>query len=200
MTKKELRKEYINRRKVLTDQQIEEYSLQIANIALQLDIWEYANYHIFLPIKKQKEINTEYLLHVLQGKDKNIIVSRSNFDDFSMKHYLLTDQTKLLVNSYGIPEPDDKGIQIDEKLIDVVFVPLLAVDKFGNRLGYGKGFYDRFLKKCRPDTIKIGLSFFKPLETKIDVDIHDVGLHYIIYDQDFLIVNGNNFKDLLSDF
>lgn len=186
MNKKELRKEYLNLRKALSDHQIEELSLQISNCALQLDIWKHSNYHIFLPITKQKEINTEYLLHVLQGKDKNIIVSRSNFNDFTMKHYLLTDQTKLIINSYGIPEPDEKGIPISEEVIDVVFVPLLVADKYGNRLGYGKGFYDRFLEKCRPNTLKIGLSFFEPLESRIDADVHDVDLDYIIYDKGFL--------------
>ena len=186
MNKKELRKEYLNLRKALSDHQIEELSLQISNWALQLDIWKHSNYHIFLPITKQKEINTEYLLHVLQGKDKNIIVSRSNFNDFTMKHYLLTDQTKLIINSYGIPEPDEKGIPISEEVIDVVFVPLLVADKYGNRLGYGKGFYDRFLEKCRPNTLKIGLSFFEPLESRIDADVHDVDLDYIIYDKGFL--------------
>ncbi|MEN8815266.1 MAG: 5-formyltetrahydrofolate cyclo-ligase [Nonlabens sp.] len=189
MNKKELRKTYLNLRKALSDNQIEQYSLQISNWALQLDIWQHSNYHIFLPITRQKEINTEYLLHVLQGKDKNIIVSKSNFENFRMKHYLLTDQTKLIVNSYGIPEPDEKGISISEESIDVVFVPLLVADKNGNRLGYGKGFYDRFLKKCRPDTLKIGLSFFEPLESTIDADIHDIALDYIIYDQGFLIIH-----------
>jgi 5-formyltetrahydrofolate cyclo-ligase len=189
MNKKELRKEYINLRKALPDLEIEERSLLISNYTLQLDIWKYSNYHIFLPITKQKEINTEYLLHVLQGKDKNIIVSKSDFEDFTMKHYLLTDQTKLIVNSYGIPEPDEKGIQINEEVIDVVFVPLLVADKYGNRLGYGKGFYDRFLKKCRVNTLKIGLSFFEPLESRIDADVHDVGLDYIVHDKGFLFCN-----------
>lgn len=186
MHKEELRIKYLNLRKALSNDQIEEYSLQIANIVLGLDIWNYSNYHIFLPISRQKEINTEYLLHVLQGKDKNIIVSKSNFDDFSMKHYLLTDQTNLIDNSYGIPEPDEKGIQINEEAIDVVFVPLLVADKYGNRLGYGKGFYDRFLQKCRPNTIKVGLSIFKPLEFEMETSIHDVHLDYIVYDQGFL--------------
>jgi 5-formyltetrahydrofolate cyclo-ligase len=186
MTKQELRKEYLERRRALTDTEVQESSLQIANKALELDIWNFSNYHVFLPIQKQKEINTEYLLHILQGKDKNIVVSKSNFEDISMSHYLLTDQTKLTSNSHGIPEPDQKGIPIDEKNIDVVFVPLLIADRFGNRVGYGKGFYDRFLKKCRPDVIKIGLSFFKPLEFKIDMHANDVSLNYILYGEEVI--------------
>jgi 5-formyltetrahydrofolate cyclo-ligase len=186
MTKQELRKEYLERRRALTDTQVQESSLKIANKALELDIWGFSNYHVFLPIQKQKEINTEYLLHILQGKDKNIVVSKSNFEDISMSHYLLTDQTKLRINSHGIPEPDQRGIPVDERNIDVVFVPLLIADRFGNRVGYGKGFYDRFLKKCRPDVIKIGLSIFKPIESKIDMHLNDVRLNYILYGEEVI--------------
>ncbi len=182
-SKKELRKKYAQLRKTLTSDQVEEYSLQIANQALKLDIWECSNYHIFLPIKRHNEVNTEYLLHILQGKDKNIVISKSNFDDFSMSHYLLTDQTKIINNEYGIPEPDENGIPINEQQLDVVFIPLLAVDKFGNRVGYGKGFYDRFLRKCKPGILKIGLSFFKPLDNKIDVNEDDIKLDYILTGQ-----------------
>lgn len=182
-SKEVLRKQYIQRRLALTLDQVEEYSLQIANRALELDIWNHSNYHIFLPIEKQKEINTTYLLHILQGKDKNVVISRSNFADFSMSNYLLTDQTKLTLNAYGIPEPDEHGISIEEKSIDVVFVPLVVADRFGNRIGYGKGFYDRFLKKCRPDVLKVGLSFFAPLEVEIDSNSTDIEMDYIIYNE-----------------
>ncbi|WP_298951962.1 5-formyltetrahydrofolate cyclo-ligase [uncultured Nonlabens sp.] len=191
MSKKELRKKYAQLRKTLTSDQVEEYSLQIANQALKLDIWEYSNYHIFLPIERHNEVDTEYLLHILQGKDKNIIISKSNFDDFSMSHYLLTDQTKIINNEYGIPEPHEEGIRITDQQLDVVFVPLLAVDKFGNRVGYGKGFYDRFLKKCKPGILKVGLSFFEPLNNKIDVNDEDIKLDYIVTNQNAFKVVSN---------
>lgn len=191
VSKKELRKKYAQLRKTLTSDQVEEYSLQIANQALKLDIWEYSNYHIFLPIERHNEVDTEYLLHILQGKDKNIIISKSNFDDFSMSHYLLTDQTKIINNEYGIPEPHEEGIRITDQQLDVVFVPLLAVDKFGNRVGYGKGFYDRFLKKCKPGILKVGLSFFEPLNNKIDVNDEDIKLDYIVTNQNAFKVVSN---------
>lgn len=191
VSKKELRKKYAQLRRTLTSDQVEEYSLQIANQALKLDIWEYSNYHIFLPIERHNEVDTEYLLHILQGKDKNIIISKSNFDDFSMSHYLLTDQTKIINNEYGIPEPHEEGIRITDQQLDVVFVPLLAVDKFGNRVGYGKGFYDRFLKKCKPGILKVGLSFFKPLNIKIDVNDEDIKLDYIVTNQNAFQVVSN---------
>ncbi len=178
MTKAELRKKYKALRQQLSPTEIEEKSIAIANQLLQLNIWNYQYYHIFLPITAQKEIDTEFILHILQGKDKHIVISKSDFSDGSLSHYLLTDQTKLTLNKWGIPEPID-GIPIPNNKIDVVFVPLLAFDKQGNRVGYGKGFYDRFLSLSKPKFC-IGLSFFEA-EIKInDADMLDIPLNYCV--------------------
>ncbi|RZN84713.1 MAG: 5-formyltetrahydrofolate cyclo-ligase [Winogradskyella sp.] len=178
MTKSEIRKKYKTLRNELSEDQIEDRSLTIANQLLQLDIWNHSFYHIFLPIEEQKEINTEYILNILAGKDKNIVISKSNFDDYSMSHFLLTDSTTLKKNEYNIPEPVN-GIPILPQQIDVVFVPLLAFDTSGNRVGYGKGFYDRFLSNCKPETLKIGLSFFEA-EELIETSENDVRLDYCL--------------------
>ena len=178
MTKSEIRKKHKVLRQELSEGQIEDKSLAIANQLLQIDIWQYSFYHIFLPIEEQKEINTEYILNILAGKDKNIIISKSNFEDYSMSHFLLTDNTTLIKNEYDIPEPID-SIPILPQQIEVVFVPLLAFDIKGNRVGYGKGFYDRFLSECKPETLKIGLSFFEA-EDSIEVSENDIRLDYCV--------------------
>ena len=158
--KAKFRKKYKDLRRQLTLEEREEASLQIANRLLSLDIWQYEFYHIFLPIVKLGEINTEYILNILSGKDKNVVLSKSDFEELRMTHYLLTDNLKIKTNEWGIPEPQN-GLEIKAEQLDVIFIPLLAFDKNGNRLGYGKGFYDRFLSQCRPDALKIGLSYFK---------------------------------------
>ena len=179
MLKKEIRSKYKNLRDQLTETQVDEMSLAIANRILSLDIWDKTYYHVFLTITEMKELNTEFVLHVLAGKDKEIVVSKSDFETRKMTHYLLTDNTKIKKNKYNIPEPVD-GIEVPDSKIDVVFVPLLAFDKKGNRVGYGKGFYDKFLSQCKPETIKIGLSFFEPEELISDVFESDVLLDYCV--------------------
>lgn len=173
MIKSELRKIYKQKRAALTDR--DQLSMQIANQCLKLDIWDRQYYHLFLPIERQKEVDTSYLLHILQGRDKSVVLSRSDFKTASMDHLLLEDHTTIVVNSLGIPEPQD-GIPIPVDRIEVVFVPLLAYDKAGNRLGYGKGFYDRFLSQCDADTLFVGLSFFEP-EEHLPVGNYDIPLH-----------------------
>lgn len=179
MTKSELRKIYKAKRVGLSDAEIENRSLQIANQTLKLPIWKKSVYHVFLSIEKHKEVNTEFLMHILSGKDKNITIAKSNFSTYEMTHYLLTDNTKLVVNSWGIPEPEN-GLEIPADKIDVVFVPLLAFDLKGNRTGYGKGFYDRFLSNCRKDTIKVGLSFFETEKSAIEHNANDIKLDFCV--------------------
>lgn len=179
MTKAELRKIYKAKRKTLSEDGIENLSLTISNQLLKLPVWDYSFYHIFLAIEEQKEINTDYILNILSGKDKNILISKSDFKTGDMIHFLLTDNTLIKKNSYNIPEPID-GIEITNDKIEVVFIPLLAFDKQGNRIGYGKGFYDRFLAKCKPETIKIGLSFFEAENEITDVFKSDIKLDYCV--------------------
>lgn len=177
--KKELRVQYKNLRKELSENDIEEKSLAIANNLIQLPIWDKSYYHVFLPIEEQREVNTEYVLHLLSGKDKEIVVSKSDFETRGMTHFLLTDNTKIKKNEYNIPEPVN-GLPVPSETIEVVFVPLLVFDVFGNRVGYGKGFYDKFLAECKPGTIKIGLSFFEAEERIEDVFESDVKLDYCV--------------------
>ncbi|MDR7209578.1 5-formyltetrahydrofolate cyclo-ligase [Flavobacterium piscis] len=177
--KKELRLHYKNLRKNLSEKDIEEKSLEISNQLIQLPIWDRTYYHVFLPIEEQKEVNTEFILHLLSGKDKEIVVSKSDFETRIMSHFLLTDNTKIKKNEYNIPEPVN-GLAVPSQTIDVVFVPLLAFDVFGNRIGYGKGFYDKFLAECQPETIKIGLSFFEAVNQIDDVFESDVKLDYCV--------------------
>lgn len=179
MTKQELRKKYKALRQVMPFEEIQDKSLSIANSVLQLDIWEKTYFHIFLAMENQKEVHTDFILSILAGKDKEVIVSRSDFETCSMVHYLLTDNTKLVVNPYGIPEPVD-GIEVPCNKMDVVFVPLLAFDTNGHRVGYGKGFYDRFLAECKPDVVKIGLSFFEAEAGDIPHNPTDIALDYCV--------------------
>jgi len=180
MLKTELRKNYKSKRNELSLSEIDELSLQIANQLLKLSVWNKTYYHLFLSIEEQKEIQTEYILHILHAKDKEVVVSKSNFKTLELTNYLLTDNTTIQKNKYNIPEPID-GIEVPNNKLDVIFIPLLAFDKKGNRVGYGKGFYDNMLNKCSSDCIKIGISFFESTQDLItDVFEGDIPLDYCV--------------------
>jgi 5-formyltetrahydrofolate cyclo-ligase len=179
MNKTALRNKYKTLRSQLSEEEIEDKSLAIANRLLQLDVWENTYFHLFLTIKEQNEVETEFVLQILAGKDKEIVVSKCNFETLEMTNFLLTDNTKFQKNKYNIHEPVD-GITVPVEKVEVVFVPLLAYDKKGNRVGYGKGFYDKFLAKCKSETIKIGLSFFEPEDAIDDISESDIQLDYCV--------------------
>jgi len=179
MTKAELRIKYKDLRKGLSNDDIETQSLDIANRLLELDIWNKSYYHLFLSIIEHKEIQTEFILHILHAKDKDIIISKSNFKTQELTNYLLTDNTVIKKNTWGIPEPID-GIEVNNSKIDVVFIPLLAFSEHGDRVGYGKGFYDKFLSQCQPETLKVGLSFFEAEACIEGITERDVKLNYCV--------------------
>lgn len=179
MLKKELRSLYKAKRAALVEEEIEFNSVEIANQLLRMPIWDYVYYHLFMTIETQKEIQTEYILQILFGKDKEVVLSKSNFELGTLSHFLLTENTQLRRNTYDIPEPVD-GIEVPESKLDVVFIPLLAFDTKGNRVGYGKGFYDRFLAKCRPETLKIGISLFEAVPEITDASAEDIRLDYCV--------------------
>jgi 5-formyltetrahydrofolate cyclo-ligase len=177
MTKNDLRLDYKIRRNNISLQFLANASLSVANNALHLPIWQFAYYHIFLPIIEKKEPDTSYLLSILQAKDKKIVVPKVSGNQ--LRHYLLTDGTRLNKSKWNIPEPVNGNEVLPEK-IDVVFIPLLAFDEKGNRVGYGKGFYDYFLRRCRPEVIKVGLSLFEAVDEITDVSEEDVALDYCV--------------------
>ena len=177
-TKAVLRTEYQKRRDSLTEDQIADCSIQISNLSLTLNIWEYSIYHLFMTNEKNKEIDTSYLLSVIQGKDKQPVIPKI-VDENRLEHFLLNDQTLLKNNRWGIPEPLS-GITINPKQIEVVFVPLLVFDKHGHRVGYGKGYYDRFLDQCSESTLKVGLTFFDPVTKIEDIETHDISLDFAL--------------------
>ena len=179
MNKSELRKNYKQRRSQLSETKIDDLSFEISNTLLKLDIWKHSFYHTFLTIEENKEVNTNYLLSILSGKDKNIVISKSDFATGLMTHFLLTDNTTLKKNAFNIPEPTD-GIEIDSSKMDVIFIPLLAFDKQGSRVGYGKGFYDKFLSQCKSECVFIGLSYFEPISKIKDLHRADISLHFCV--------------------
>jgi 5-formyltetrahydrofolate cyclo-ligase len=192
LTKKELRNHFKIKRQETTEETRDLWSMNIANQVLKLPIWDATYFHVFLSIPRLLEIDTQYILHILSGKDKEIVVSKSDFETREMSHFLLTDNTRIKPNAFGIPEPMS-GLEVPVANIEVVFVPLLAADKNGHRLGYGKGFYDVFLSKCSPKTVKIGLSFWQPVDEIPEISKTDVALDWLVTpDEVFEISKLNN--------
>ncbi len=184
MNKEDLRQKYKEKRLHLAPGELTVLSKKIVENALKNFQLADKMTSIFLPIERHNEVNTYHLLERIISFGGNVAVPKSNFETMEMKHYLFENSDQLVLNEKGIPEPK-KGRLVAADRFDFVFVPLLAVDKNGNRVGYGKGFYDRFLRKCAPNCQFIGLHFFD-LEEKIEDTLPtDVRLNALVTPTDF---------------
>ncbi len=172
-----LRSHYKKKRLSLTKQEVDHLSQRVCEQLDKLSIWRLKHYHIFISISKYNEIDTSSIINKLKSKQKIIIVPKISNNE--LVHIAINDQTEFSINEYGIKEPNNGNHFIIENL-DLIFIPLLAFDLEGHRVGYGKGYYDRFLKLTNNSTLKIGLSFFDPINKILDIDDNDVKLDYCI--------------------
>lgn len=161
---------------MLSPRELNEDSEAIVENALSSFQMEKKMVSLFLPIERQKEINTYSLWEKITGFGSQVAVPVMNTQKGDLKHILLVNHNQLAVNELGIPEPQN-GKVIAAHKIDVVFVPLLCFDERGHRVGYGGGYYDRFLKKCSPNCKFIGLSLFPPVEHIDEIEHTDIKLH-----------------------
>jgi len=188
MKKKDLRRYYKDMRSQLTPKQVNAMDdlMLIQFQKLPIDIP--ALIMTYAPIEKFNEFNPQLISDYCYFKNPNqqllyplmYEVEQEN----EMIAVLVNDDTVFEQNEYGIDEPVE-GLDVEPSAIDMVIVPLLCFDTKGYRVGYGKGYYDRFLKHCRPDCIKVGFSYFDPVPIIEDINEHDVQLDYCITHERF---------------
>lgn len=174
INKSTLRKEALSKRKALSEQEFDAMNNELLDQFKTLDFAEIKSVHIFLPIIAKREPNTFLLIDWLQQNhpEITIVVPKADFDTNVMSQHIYSGKEHLTVNGYQILEPtnDDLFLHVP----DMVIIPLLSFDCKGYRVGYGRGFYDRYLENIA--TQKIGLAFFEPIEEIIDVHLNDIRL------------------------
>jgi 5-formyltetrahydrofolate cyclo-ligase len=181
LTKAIIRQEFLKKRHSLSPETVVEANAFIRkNTQDLLENFTFETIHCFLPQRNTNEVDTWQILDSLPRLVK-IAVPYIIPGTRQMEHYILTKETILTENRWGIPEPDPKtNSPIHPQLVDAVLLPLLAFDKRGYRVGYGGGYYDRFLDTCRSDTLKIGLSFFDAVEAIADIDSYDIRMDFCV--------------------
>lgn len=181
MNKETLRNLYLEKRKLLTPLEYKKRCLLIEQQLLQFLAAhpELKNIHTFLSMESQKEVNTWGLFeHLLLSKEHNVYVPKTQKKPV-LTHHLMHSQTELSVNKWGIAEPTNKRTAA-ASTFDLVIVPLICFDKKGYRIGYGGGFYDKFLAECRPNCLKLGVSLAPPLDNMNYTEPHDIPLNMVL--------------------
>ena len=178
MTKSVLREAYKQKRAALSEKERLRLNdlllIQFQQMEIPYDVNVLMSYW---PLERHAEVNTFLMTDYLQFRRPGLQIAYpiANFEDHTMKIMLADEDTDFKKNIYGIAEPVN-GVEIAAADVDMVFVPLLVFDKNGYRIGYGKGFYDRFLPACREESLKIGFSYFEPVLAIDGISQFDVPL------------------------
>lgn len=187
MNKSEIRKVYLEKKESLTKSEVLILSEKIFhNFISKFQLKENQKVHCFLSIPDKGEVDTSLFLNYFFEHKIRVFVPKM------MKGKLIALEinrdTPLIENSWGIKEPagnQDCGVED----YDYIVTPLLYADQFGNRVGYGKGFYDRFFSEISPKAIRVGVSFFPTKEEVEDISEFDVPLNYLVTPTETLSFN-----------
>jgi 5-formyltetrahydrofolate cyclo-ligase len=179
MTKQQIRGVYKTRRQQLSSESIQGFSVSMLHQFRKINLAGKRHVLSYAPIEGHNEFNVRLCDPVITMQSAGIALPRIDPVTLSMEAVEFQQNTVLVRNSLGIEEPSG-GAVLAPELVDVVLVPLLAFDAKGYRVGYGKGYYDRYLFRCRPDVLKIGFSFFEPVDGIDDISLFDVPLNYSI--------------------
>lgn len=157
------------------------YSVIIADKILSMPEFSY-NHDIYTYMSFRNEVNTDYLISQCLLAGKNTAVPKVYGED--MIFYQILNTTNLCEGYMGIKEPSG-NLPVMDTHKGIIIVPGMVFDRKGNRAGYGKGFYDRYLAK-NPDLIKIGIAFNFQIVDEIETNQFDIPMDYIITEQEFI--------------
>lgn len=182
MKKAELRRLYLDKRRGLAAGEVARMSSLIAERFFnEVDLAAIKTLHTFIRIAKFKEFDTSMIYYRLWHERRGIATCApvTDRETGELEARYFDDAAELAENDWGIREPAGT-VKADPEEIDLVIVPLLCFDEAGHRVGYGKGYYDRFLARCRPDCLKLGVSLFPPVAAIEDIHDSDVPLDLCI--------------------
>lgn len=180
ISKPHLRKTILQYRKLLAPETFDSRNQQLLNLLGSfMEKQEVKSIHTFLAIRKNNEPDISPIFPNWWSKGMEIVVSKTDFQHKTLTHFILNKHSQLHTNKWGIPEPiAAEQVEIETRDIGIIFVPLLLADKKGNRIGYGGGFYDQFLKTTK--ALKVGISITNPVDTLPQAEAWDIPLDYLI--------------------
>ena len=182
MTKSELREKFLARQKSTSPaERLTKTEQIVQNLFENFDFADKRFVNCFVTLEKSNELDTSQIFKRfwLEFPETVTCAPRVCFAANQLENVRCSAETRFAFNKWQILEPEN-GELVAPKKLDAVLVPLIAFDKCGFRVGYGKGFYDKFLKTCRADCAKIGLSFFPPVEKVVDAADFDVPLDWCV--------------------
>lgn len=184
VSKSELRKRYLELRLIYDKNILTHKSKLIFEKIINHELFISYN-DIMLYYGHKNEVSTDELIkHCLQNQ-KNVMLPK--IIENEIIPFQINDYKNITKGSFGIYEPNTEASVIREPLdIQVIFIPGITFDRHKNRIGYGGGYYDRFLKRLSNDCLKVGLSYDFQIAPNIPSDIFDIKMDMIITDKEII--------------
>lgn len=188
--KQTLKQDIFTKRKSMSKDEITQKSSKIKENLFEFDEFKKAK-NIMIYVSFNNEVNTtDIIKELLINKEKNVIVPFVKKDNPILQLLELKDINDLEPKTFGILEPKESSIrEFSIKKIDLIILPGIVFDKKGHRIGYGYGYYDRFLKKLNNEIKKIGFAFDFQLVEKIPEEGHDMPVDIVITEKEVLVCN-----------
>ncbi len=171
-------------------------------IQSQKEIWDCSIYNnlinnenyinskiIFIFVSFEKEVHTHKIIQNSLLLGKTVCVPKVVSKDGGMKAIAINSFDELVPGKYGILEPKNALVEIEPINIDLVLLPGLAFDQYGGRIGYGGGYYDRFLSKVNSKTVLIGLAYNFQLVPSVPMAEYDIRTNFVITERNINTIN-----------
>lgn len=180
-SKEQLRKQYLSDRAAIDLQQSHEWIARMLEFFAQIPIPAPSRVLSYRAMPDKNEIPMDFFEDFLVNANAGfeLCYPAITTHDGSMEAYLDDESLQWEKVAFGLEQPAS-GNRVDPRSVEVMLLPLLAFDRHGHRLGYGKGYFDRFLVRCRPNVVKIGFSWFEPLEAMPEIHPYDIPLDYCV--------------------
>lgn len=175
--KNALRKKYKELRNSIEEEVKISESERIAAVLFETDFYKNAG-SLFIYVSLGSEVRTDGIIKKALADGKRVSVPLCNTELRAMAAIEIDSPAQLETGAYGIPEPMNKNREIKKSEIDIVIVPGLSFDKSGARLGYGGGYYDKFL--CDYEGMSVGLCYRECLSEKLPTEEFDCRVGRII--------------------
>lgn len=189
MDKKSIRKKILDIRENIKEDTKSELDKLIFNYLINNEIYKNAK-RIFIYVSYKNEVDTKNIIRYSLSEKKQIYVPKTFKEEKSMKAININSLDELIVDNYSILEPKVVDKNHKEVEFDLIIMPAVSFDKKGNRIGYGAGYYDRYISKLDYDIIKIGLAYDFQIVHNIDSEEHDVKVDYIITNKGEIKIRG----------
>ncbi len=175
--KRDLRQLFRNKRSKLSSQELSDASVRIFEQIKTAKVIEGKLVMLYMSSQNHQELPIEVMFSL--SEHYNVCVPKVINKNGGMEAVVWSKDMPASTNEWGIKEPLSDTYIAPEK-IDTVVVPLMCFDKAGHRVGFGKGYYDRFLGRCSKEVKTIGLSYFEPVDKITDVETTDIPLDVVI--------------------